>query len=800
MKRAISFAALVCVVTASAPTANAIDRADGSGLAAFGAAVAMVGDAAFVGEARGGIGAVHLYRRLPTGNWKTTGKITAPNGLVNDGFGVSLATDGSTLLVGQVGPLNAADSGRGTVQVFTRGPDGNWKSAGIIGEVGQKARAGFGTAIALRGDLAFVGAPGEAAGGTVYLFRRGADGKWTAAGSIAPDGGVAAGDRFGASISVDGDRAAVGAPGRESKGKIYTFVKGAEGSWKQEAALVGRRTLDNSTLGAAIHLKGDRLLAGSPTANAFSGGATLFEKSKDTPWVEKASFSSFEGGAVRFGTAVAIGDKELWVGSPAADAGMGRIFRIALDKDGIYTGMNKLVVDSMPLRGTFGNAFAVSGNNAIVGMSGDGGGLGTVMFLTKGATGNWTMKGTSFPPVVDKWPGIAGGEVKCENGMAKEWECGNTGVLAFMPISAIGGKRGTMISGNWGWTDAETGRDYALIGRNDGTSFVDVTDPTRPRYLGEMPLPKTAQAAIWKEMKTLGHYALVVGDNSAHHGIQIFDLHRLRNVKTPQVFQPDAWYDALYSIHDIMTNDGSGFAYAVGSNGGGETCGGGYHMIDMRNPLKPVFVGCFADPKTGRSGTGYTHDGLCRMYHGPDARYTGKEICVGSNETALSISDVTDKKNPVILSRATYPDVGYTHQGWWTEDMRYFYVNDELDETSGKGDAAKATRTLIFDMAKLDDPVFVGPFLGTTKASDHNLYVKGNRMYQSNYMAGLRIIDVTDPAKPREVGFFDVAPGENTPGFSGSWNNYPFFKNGSILVNNMQAGIFLIKDRTQAIP
>ncbi|MES2305304.1 MAG: choice-of-anchor B family protein [Gemmatimonadota bacterium] len=800
MKRAISFAALLCAVSASVSPAHASDRSDRAGLSGFGAAVAISGDAAFVGESRGGQGLVHLYRRLPTGIWKATGKLNAPNGAAGDGFGISLATAGTTLLVGQVGTFNAADSGRGTVQVFRRGSDGNWTSAGTIGDVGQKARANFGQALALSGDLAFVGAPGETAGGTVYLFRMGADGKWTAAGSLSPEGGAAAGDKFGTAISVDGDRVAVGASGRESKGKVYTFVKGSDGTWKQEAALVGRRTLDNSQLGASLNLKGDRLLVGTPAANAFSGGAVLFERTKDSPWSEKGSFSAFEGGATRFGFALAIVDKELWIGAPASDANSGRILRIAQDKSGSWVGMNKLVVDSIPGGGTFGNSFAISGNNAIVGMAGDGGGLGTVMFLAKGPTGNWTMKNTSFPPTVDKWQSIAGTEVKCENGMAKDWECGNTGILSYLPTSAIGGKRGTILSGNWGWTDPETGKDYAIIGRNDGTSYVDVSDPSHPRYLGDLPKPATANVAIWKEIKTLGNYALIVSDGAGHHGIQIFDLRHLRTVKTPQTFVPDAWYDALYSIHDIMTNDGSGFAYAVGSNGGGETCGGGYHMIDMRDPLHPVFAGCFADTKTGRNLTGYTHDGLCRMYHGPDSRYSGKEICIGSNETALSISDVTDKKNPVILSRATYPDVGYTHQGWWTEDMRYFYVDDELDETGGKGDAAKATRTLIFDMAKLDDPVFVGPFLGTTKASDHNLYVKGNRMYQSNYVAGLRIIDITDPVKPREVGFFDVAPGENAPGFSGAWNNYPFFKNGSILVNNMQTGIFLIKDRTQAIP
>ena len=104
-----------------------------------------------------------------------------------------------------------------------------------------------------------------------------------------------------------------------------------------------------------------------------------------------------------FGASVAIGEKELWIGAPAAEAGVGRIFRLARGKDGNFTGMAKLLVDSIPSRGAFGNAFAVSGNNAIIGMVGDGGGLGTVMFLAKSPTGAWMLKGTSFPPVVDKW-------------------------------------------------------------------------------------------------------------------------------------------------------------------------------------------------------------------------------------------------------------------------------------------------------------------------------------------------------------------------------------------------------------
>ena len=62
------------------------------------------------------------------------------------------------------------------------------------------------------------------------------------------------------------------------------------------------------------------------------------------------------------------------------------------------------------------------------------------------------------------------------------------------------------------------------------------------------------------------------------------------------------------------------------------------------------------------------------VYAGPDARYTGRQICFGSNTDTLTIIDVTDKNNIVQVSRTSYAGVGYTHQGWLTADQRYFFM------------------------------------------------------------------------------------------------------------------------------
>ena len=111
-------------------------------------------------------------------------------------------------------------------------------------------------------------------------------------------------------------------------------------------------------------------------------------------------------------------------------------------------------------------------------------------------------------------------------------------------------------------------------------------------------------------------------------------------------------------------------------------------------------------------------------------------------------------------------------------------------------DLVDHTRTLVWDMTDLDDPQLVKEFFGTTQASDHNLYIRGHFVYQSDYAAGLRILDIADPLNPVEVGFFDTQPvGENKPAFTGSWSNYPFFRSGVIAASSIEQGLFLVRYR-----
>ncbi|MBB5953911.1 choice-of-anchor B domain-containing protein [Saccharothrix tamanrassetensis] len=371
--------------------------------------------------------------------------------------------------------------------------------------------------------------------------------------------------------------------------------------------------------------------------------------------------------------------------------------------------------------------------------------------------------------------GTAAG-VPCAGGKADIYPCKNVDLLSVLPLSAMGGGNGNDV---WGWTDPSSGKEYAIVGRTNGTAFVDVSTPTSPRYLGN--LPSNGGSSNWRDMKVYKDHAFIVADFITGHGMQVFDLTRLRTITTPQTLTADVLYREFGPAHNIAINEETGFAYAIGSN----TCSGGPHIVDVRTPKSPKRAGCV-------SQDGYTHDTQCVVYRGPDAAYSGKEICFNSNEDTLTIVDVTNKANPVQISRKGYSGSQYSHQGWLTEDQRYFLLDDELDEQNGSD---KRTKTYIWDLARLSAPVHTGTYNSPATASDHNQYIRGRYSYQANYQAGLRILDVdkVSSAQLTEVGYFDIYPAGDAARFNGAWSNYPYFASGIVLVNGIEQGLVVVK-------
>lgn len=377
----------------------------------------------------------------------------------------------------------------------------------------------------------------------------------------------------------------------------------------------------------------------------------------------------------------------------------------------------------------------------------------------------------------------------CVDGFAEGYACSKVDLLAHLDLVALGTTAGGNGNDMWGWTDADTGKEYALVGLDNGTAFIDISDPDHPQRIGN--LATHSSNSTWRDIKTYGHYALIVSE-AQNHGLQIFDLHRLRNVAAPPVaFTEDAWYGNFGRAHNIVVNEDSGFAYAVGSRQGAQQCAAGLHMIDMHNPLMPSFAGCF-------SADGYTHDAQCINYDGPDTAFLGHEICFAANEDTITIVDVSNKSNPLQLARVGYAGSGYTHQGWLTADRRYLLVDDELDEQND----GHNTRTYVWDVQSLAAPHLQFFHDGATGAADHNLYVHEGYAYQSNYQSGLRILDLStiDGGTLSEAGFFDTFPANDSANFNGTWSNYPYYASGVVGVSDINRGFFVLQPQLCRAP
>jgi choice-of-anchor B domain-containing protein len=327
-------------------------------------------------------------------------------------------------------------------------------------------------------------------------------------------------------------------------------------------------------------------------------------------------------------------------------------------------------------------------------------------------------------------------------------------------------------SGNvcWGYT-SPSGREYALMGVSSGTAFVEVTNPNNPVIVSF----KSGPTSLWRDIKAWSHYAYAVSEGGS--GIQVFDIQNIDAGTVTTLGNVTIGGDL--ATHTVQIDTVSGFLYRAG---------GGNNGLRIYN----LNVSPTAPPLAGTWQNKYVHEVTPVTYtSGPAA---GKQIaycCSGFNggfdNTGLSIVDVTVKSNPIVLKEIFWPNPGYSHQIWLSPDLKYAYLNDELDENG-----IVPTTTFVFDVQTPASAFLIGSFNNGNEAIGHNLYTKSGRLFEANYRSGLRVFDIAaNPTNPPEVAWFDTYPGDDDAEFNGLWNNYPFFQSGIVLGSDMERGLFV---------
>lgn len=315
----------------------------------------------------------------------------------------------------------------------------------------------------------------------------------------------------------------------------------------------------------------------------------------------------------------------------------------------------------------------------------------------------------------------------------------------------------------WGYSDC-VGGEYAIIGSSAFVHFFDITDPANPVQIDAF---EGGNTTTWRDMKTYRDHAYSVCD-ACQEGLMIYDLSDLPNAVT----LVDQTTDFFGPCHNIYIDELHGRMYAVGSSGAFD----GVVILDLtQDPGNPQLLANASLPG------GYVHDIFVRDNIGYASH--------GNN--GLWVYDFTDPLNPIVLGTLLdYPESGYNHSSWLSDDGATLIMADETHNRSLKS----------VDVSDLDNIEVIDLFRSTllapadTASIVHNPFIRGNYVFMSYYHDGVQVFDMSDPTNVQQVAYYDTEPDNTTySGFAGCWGVYPFLPSGVIIASDRKNGLFLLR-------
>jgi choice-of-anchor B domain-containing protein len=418
-------------------------------------------------------------------------------------------------------------------------------------------------------------------------------------------------------------------------------------------------------------------------------------------------------------------------------------------------------------------------------------------------------------------------------------------------VTRLAGTGAPFLSDIWGWTDADPGSncfgdEYALVGSSSGVSFARITDADGganrdvPVFLGLVPTtnPNTL-LNFWWDIKVWDDKAFWTTE-VLDQELTMFDLNRLCDLaEAPQggKLEADAYVDIdlgadnyraahniTVNVVDDLGNATSPIAYLTGVTSFDRSVSRDpMWMVDLSTipagNMNPVVTaaGALFEIQTAQGTTVPvdSHDAQVVTYSGPHAAHQGKEIAVlsaGFNQQVV-VLDVTNPASPVQIGVSNYPGASFSHQGWFDQSQTYFFLGDEEDELFGISDPQNpdlpdTTRTYIFNMADLSTPTLLCHFDAPYASIDHNMFVKGNKLYQANYTSGITVWEIPEAGPDSsaancgmvEIGHMDTEPrlpnitmNHNINIFVGPWGIYPYFASEKIIASDGLNGLIISK-------
>jgi len=407
------------------PLLQAETKLTASGAAAneyFGTSVSISGDIAIVGangDDDGGSlsGSAYIFARSGS-SWSQQAKLTANDAAADDRFGSIVFLSGDTAIVGSPkdddGGLNS-----GSAYIFVRNGS-SWSQQAKLTASDAATDDYFGISVSISGDTAIVGARWDdefgSNSGSAYIFVRNGS-SWSQQAKLTASD-ASANDRFGSAVAISGDTAIVGAKdnddGSSNSGSVYLFVRSGS-SWSQQAKLTANDAAEDDRFGSAVAISGDTAIVGvglDDDNGSNSGSAYIFARSGSS-WSQQAKLTASDAVADdKFGVSVSISGNTAIVGADEeSSSGTGSAY-IFVRSGSSWSQQSKLTASDAAADDRFGVSVSISENTAIVGAHWDddsGSFSGSSYVYSLAPTGNtltFVPSSTQIAPQIDKGASI----------------------------------------------------------------------------------------------------------------------------------------------------------------------------------------------------------------------------------------------------------------------------------------------------------------------------------------------------------------------------------------------------------
>ena len=330
---------------------------------------------------------------------------------------------------------------------------------------------------------------------------------------------------------------------------------------------------------------------------------------------------------------------------------------------------------------------------------------------------------------------------------------------------------GAKYSGCWGWYQASKNKEYAIAGSASGTFWVDVTNPATPTVSAYRAGKKLN--TVWREIKTYQNFCYVITDDGGPASFQIFDMQYLPD-SVHKVFDNQTLFKRGHTLY----LDGNKL-YVAGVTYSNNTTSS-MNVYSLANPANPVLL---RELKQDISFISYVHDIMPvndTIYAscGNQGMYVLK---YNSNNTFTQLGSLT-----------TYSGSGYNHSSALTPNHQTLVFTDEVP-------AGKPIK-----VANVSNPANIQVLAITnqfTQTTPHNPFMVSNALcFMSSYQDGLQLYNISSPATPTLVGYFDTyyqGGGNNNnwtgDDYDGQWGSYPYFPSKNIFALDQMNGVFMLK-------